>query len=249
MLRLEEIGILPPTEVTLSSDDIHVWVASLDQPAGRVRWLAHLLSADERMRAKRLSFDRQRTHFIVGRGVLRAILANYVGTEPSQLQFCYGLHRKPALVDVCSGRALRFNLSHSDGLALYAVTHDREIGVDLERVRPVADFEQIARRYFTSGEYAVLCALDAAKQHEAFFNCWTRKEAYLKAIGTGLIQSLDSVEVSLAPGEPARLLGVRETRAETEGWSIHELAPAFGYVAALVVKGQGRRVTCRQWWA
>lgn len=236
-----------PADLVLSKDDIHVFCASLDQPAPRIQQLAQSLSADERIRADRFYFEQDQKRFTVGRGLLRTILSSYLGIEPSQLQFCYGRRGKPALAATAGGSKLSFNLSHSQGLALYAVTRDREIGIDIEHVRPMAEAEQIAERFFCVQENAVFRALPPNQKQEAFFNCWTRKEAYLKAIGDGLARPLDQIEVTLAPGETVRLLSIEGDPQEASRWSIQQLIPASGYVGAIIVEEPHGWISCWSW--
>ena len=138
-------------------------------------------------------------------------------------------------------------MSHSQGLALYAITREREIGVDIEHVRPVPEAEQIADRFFSARESAVFRALPPSQKPKAFFNCWTRKEAYIKAIGDGLAWPLDQIEVSLALGEPARLLSIAGDPISAKRWELQELTPACSYVAALAVEGHNWRISCWQW--
>jgi len=246
MTDCDRMWVHPPSDLTLSSNDIHVWRAALDQPTSCFQQLAQSLCAQERVRAERFYFERDRKHFVVGRGILRTILGLYLGIEPSQLQFYYGPRGKPALTETYGGGWLRFNLSHSQGLALYAVTRDREIGIDIEHIRPMPEAEQIAVRFFSVQENAVFRTLPPSQKQTAFFNCWTRKEAYIKALGDGLALPLDQFDVSLAPGEPARLLSIKGDRAITR-WFLQELTPAPDYVAALAVEGQGWCLTCWQW--
>jgi 4'-phosphopantetheinyl transferase len=226
----------------LSSNDVHVWRALLDQPDLCVQQLAQTLSSEELMRAECFHFELDRTRFIVGRGVLRTILGLYLGAEPSRLEFCYGHHGKPHLAERFGAGELRFNLAHSHELALYAFARGREIGVDLEYIRHMPDAEQIAANFFSAREYAMLRALPTSRKEQAFFNCWTRKEAYTKAIGRGLAQSLDQFDVSLVPGEPAGLLNVEGAPEEASRWSSETLTPAPGYVAALAVEGHNWRL-------
>jgi 4'-phosphopantetheinyl transferase len=233
----------PPPNLTLSSNDIHLWGATLDQPALWVQQLAQPLSEEERRKAECFHFEQDRKRFIVGRGVLRTILGLYLGTEPNRLEFCYGHHGKPYLAERFGEGALRFNLAHSYELALYAFTRGREIGVDLEYMRYMPDAEQIAASFFSARENAILHALPTSQKQEAFFNCWTRKEAYIKAIGNGLAQPLDKFDVSLAPGEPACLLNVEGAPEEASRWSLKALTPAPGYVAAMAVEGHNWRLT------
>jgi 4'-phosphopantetheinyl transferase len=270
----------PPESLTLGRDEVHVWRAALDRSAADRQRLEQTLSADERTRAGRFYFQRDREQFIAARGLLRAILGRYLCVEPDQLRFGYSAHGKPALAgnrgqgsgvreqtsrrrpalssphpapdpwpltpDPCSS-SLRFNLSHSHSLALYAITHQRELGVDLEFIRPEVVEEPIAERFFSAAEVAALRALPASIQPEAFFNCWTRKEAYIKARGEGLTIPLDAFEVSLAPEEPAALLSVNGDPAEAARWSLQALAPGPGYVAAVAVEGQDWQLRCWEW--
>lgn len=249
MTALDCTWSFPPADLALSSNDVHVWRVYLDQPAQRLQQLAQTLSADELTKAERFYFERDRKHFIVGRGFLRSILGRYLDIEPGRLQFCYGSHGKPALAETPGRIILRFNLSHSQGLALYAVTCDREIGVDLEYIRPMPEAEQIVKRFFSAREHSVFCSIPPSQKHEAFFHCWTRKEAYLKAIGDGLAHSLDRIEVSLAPGEPAKLLSIEGSPQKAARWSLQELKPAPGYVAAIAVEGSAWRLARWQWLA
>jgi 4'-phosphopantetheinyl transferase len=238
---------LPPPDLALPSEEVHVWQASLNQPPERVRELGQTLSHDEMMRAERFRFERDRRRFIVGRGVLRAILFRYLGIEPEFVQFRYGSRGKPYLAEKVSSCGLRFSLAHSHELALYAFTRDREVGVDLEYVRPMPDAAQIAARFFSAREHAVFCALPKGQKLEAFYSCWTRKEAYLKATGEGLARPLDQFDVSLVPGDPAGLLRVQGDSQEIARWSLQALAPGTGYVAAIAVEGHGWCLACWQW--
>ena len=225
---------VPRARITLAEDEIHVWRVRLHQNAGRVRSLFRQLSTDERHRAGRLRFPVDRDHFIVARGALRHVLSLYAGGEPAALRFCYGAHGKPTLAQESGGDGLRFNLSHSHELALIVVTRCREVGIDLEFIRDDFSALELAARFFSGREAATLRALPEAVRFRAFFNCWTRKEAYIKARGTGLSLPLKSFEVSLAPGAPAVLLHV-EGEPDTL-WSLHDLPLVEpGYAAALVV--------------
>ncbi len=228
-----------PSELALSSNEVHVWRAFLEQPTEHVRQLASVLSASERSRAERFHFERDRRRFTVGRGVLRVILGRYTGIEPGQVRFRYGLYGKPYLAEELERSVLRFNLAHSHALALYAFACGREIGVDLDRVRPMPDAEQIAAQFFSARENRALQALPQAQKLEAFFNCWTRKEAYLKASSEGLARSLDTFDVSLVPGEAARLLYVEGQPEEIDRWSLKTFVPAADHLATLAVEGLG----------
>lgn len=239
----------PPANLMLASDEVHVWCASLEQSPALVEQLAQTLSKDERTRAARFYFEQHKNRFIVGRGILRTLLGSYLSIEPTSVQFCYGPRGKPALSEICSKAKLCFNVSHSQGLALYAVTRDRQIGVDIEQIRPIPNAEEIALRFFSPREHAVISDLPPNQKQKAFFNCWTRKEAYIKAIGEGLAHSLDQIEVTLAPGERANLLSIAGSSQEACRWSLHELVPvpADEYASALVVEGNTSSLSCWQW--
>ncbi|MBV9387294.1 MAG: 4'-phosphopantetheinyl transferase superfamily protein [Chroococcidiopsidaceae cyanobacterium CP_BM_ER_R8_30] len=237
----------PPPNLTLLNKDIHVWCASLNQPISYVQQLAQTLCAEEGIRAKRFYFEQDRQRFIVGRGILRTILGRYLGREPSQIQFHYGPRGKPSLVPACGGSWLRFNLSHSQELAVYAVTRDREIGIDIEYIRPMPEAAQLVARFFSVQENAMFRTLPPSQQQAAFFRCWTRKEAYIKALGDGLALSLDQFDVSLFSDEPARLLGIKGDHTAATRWFLQELIPAPNYIAALAVEGQGFCIQCWQW--
>ena len=222
--------------MTLEEDEVHVWIVRLDLVSGVTDQLQQTLDTDEASRASRFHFEKDRSHFIAARGRLRTILGKYLNLDPKTLRFGYGRQGKPFLFD---NPDLRFNLSHSAGMALIAVTLNREIGIDLERIRPEFASETIAEKFFSAQETASLRALPAEVQPEAFFNCWTRKEAYLKARSDGLSFPLDQFSVSLIPGEPAALLSFVSESDEITRWSVIHLNPGSGYVGALLVEGHG----------
>ncbi len=235
----------PPEELVLSEGELHVWRASLDLKPAHVQALLKTLSTDEISKAERFYFEKDRRYFIASRGLLRTILGRYLKTDPSCLRFEYKLHGKPALVGEGSGNTYSFNLSHSHGLLLLAITRGREIGIDLEFIRAESAEQEIAERFFAPNEVAKLCSLPADQKQEAFFKCWTRKEAYVKAKGEGLMVPLDQFEVSLSPGEPAALLNTA-SYIEASDWSLEELDPGPGYVAALAVQGHVLQLKCWQ---
>jgi 4'-phosphopantetheinyl transferase len=247
----------PPANLTMSGSEVHIWSASLDQPAIAIRRLARTLSAAEWARADRLRFERDRLRFIVGRGLLRTILGRYLNLEPGRVRFHYNTYGKPALAnssDRCqigSHSDLQFNLAHSHGLALYAVARARVVGVDLERIRPIAEADQVVERHFSAQERAVYHALPSDEQRWTWFNCWTCKEAYLKARGQGLQWPLHEIEVSVAPWEwkrkTMRLLRVAGDAQEASRWSIRMLSPAPGYAATLAVSGHDWQLKCWHW--
>ena len=234
----------PPSEVVASENEVHVWRVPLDD--SRITELRSMLSPDECARADRFHFDRDRNHFIVARSSLRTILGAYLKKNPPELSFSYSNYGKPSLFGEPASNELRFNLSHANELALIAVTRNRAIGVDIEFIRPEFASEEIAERFFSRAEVSALRALPADKQNEAFFNCWTRKEAYIKARGMGLSLALDQFDVSLIPGEPAALLNIREEGQEISNWSLYDLYPGNDYIAALAVEGHASSLKCWQ---
>jgi len=230
----------PPAELVLGADEVHVWRAGLVQPPAVIAALAQTLSDDERARAARFHFERDRSAYTVARGALRSLIGRYLGLSPDQLVFGYRDKGKPYLASPQG--ELRFNVSHSGGLALLAFVRSREIGVDIEQRRQLSDLVSLARTSFSPNEYAVFSRLPTADHVEAFFSCWSRKEAFIKATGEGVSQLAD-FDVSLAPGEPAQLLRVP---GETIWW-LQELPGIRDYAAAVVVEGGKVSVGCWEW--
>jgi 4'-phosphopantetheinyl transferase len=213
-----------------------VWLADLDGSSG-----AECLSEEERARAERFVTPELRQRWSAGREFLRRALAAYAGCEPAALSFVYGASGKPALKD----GAVRFNLSHCGPVALLAVTADMDIGVDVELVRPVPEMEHIARRFFAPEEAAALLRLPEIEREQAFFACWTRKEAFVKCLGEGLSHPLDSFEVSMTAAEPARL--IRTAHADLAGYYLEALTPKAGYAAAFATSGRPAIVRTFTW--
>ncbi len=227
-----------PANLELSSHEVHVFSASIQKPLGDLQQLAEILSPDEQLRANNFYFEKDRCRFIVCRSILRRIIGRYLDIKPGDIQFSYGLQSKPALVENSGNYShLQFNLSHSQDLALYAFTLSRQVGIDLEYMRPIDDIDSLAKHFFSEPEYTVLRKLPESQKQVAFFNCWTRKEAYIKATGQGLSLPLNQFEVSFIPGEKARLLRTFTDSKEASLWSLQELTPNPEYIAALAVKG------------
>jgi 4'-phosphopantetheinyl transferase len=248
MAVVEQVWNSPPTHLEAPSNMIHVWRASLDPPVRYIERLMCVLSDAEHVRARQFYFERDRKRFITGRGLLRIILGRYLAFSPHRLQFYYGVAGKPALSASQATQGIEFSVSHSHGLILYAVTCSGRIGIDVEHVRTIPNTDHIAQRSFSLREYAVFRALPLEQRQAAFFYAWTRKEAYLKACGEGLSGELDRIDVSLAPFEPARRLSIRDDPQASSHWSLQELAPAPGYVAAVASEGQsGPPLSCLQW--
>ena len=223
----------PDPNIDLGRDQIHVWRAKLDRPLQDAHSALPCLAEDERARARRFHYDDHRRDFIVARTFLRSVLARYLGRDPAQIKFEYSSHGKPSVQALKRSAPLFFNLTHSHQLALLAVTEKAEIGIDVEFIRAVDD--GIAERFFSRSEVAALRALPSDLQNEAFFNCWTRKEAYIKARGEGLSLALDEFDVSLAPGAPAAIIAISDGE-EASMWRLEHLQPEPGYVGALAIQ-------------
>ena len=236
-----------PARPHLGDTEVHIWRACLEQEAETVQALSSMLAPDERSRADKFYFQKDRAHFIVARGVLRMLLARYLDIAPEQIRFTYNQYGKPALHDNDAASGLRFNVAHAHGVALYALTRGREVGLDIEFIREDFASLEIAARFFSAREVTMLGTLPAELRTHAFFNCWTRKEAYIKALGTGLAQPLDKFTVSLRPDEPAALLSTDDDAQEAARWSLVALPVATGYVAALAVEGCAPVVHYWQW--
>ncbi|MCC7263515.1 MAG: 4'-phosphopantetheinyl transferase superfamily protein [Candidatus Latescibacteria bacterium] len=227
-----------PPFPSLPENQVQVWQTALPQTDEQAASFLPLLSPDETERTGRFLVTRSRAAFAGARGTLRLLLGAYLDSDPRQLRFCYNPQGKPALED----HDLCFNLSHSRGLALYAFSRRLPLGVDVECLRPAAASAQIARRFFSPREVAALEDMSPDRHTEAFFTCWTRKEAYLKARGEGLSLGLRRFAVSL--DGPARLLDTDEGEAETRRWRLCALSPRPGYVGALCAAAGDWELRC-----
>jgi len=245
---LTDVVTTTPAAPPVAPGEVHVWLADVDAvDEGTLADLTATLSSDERERADRFVFDRDRRRFACGRGVLRHLLASYVGADAASLRFAYGAHGKPTL-SIPFDTGLLFNVSNSGSFALVAISRGLELGVDIEAIRPLADGDDIASRFFSPREVAHLQSVPASARHAAFFACWTRKEAYLKALGDGLALPLDTFDVTFVDGEPPRVR-VADDASEGQRWSLIPLSAPSGYAAALVIEGRVDRVKYGTWTA
>jgi len=231
----------------LGMNEAHVWMASLDQPADMVAKLSSLLSQDECQRAERFRRPADRRRFIAGRGILREIVSAYLALAPDEARFVYNKYGKPFISDDQNRGALSFNLSHSNGMALYAVARGRRVGVDIEYVREDFATLEVAERFFSKAEFEALKAAPIDQRVRAFFNCWSRKESYIKAIGMGVSYPLDGFTVSLVPDAAPALLKVDADATEAARWKMYELDAGEGYAAALIVENPPVRLRRFQW--
>lgn len=230
----------------LSAGEVHVWLASLDGDDAEAQ--AELLAPEELERAARMGSPSGRSAFMAGRATLRAILSRYVPTAPAALKIATGPHGKPFLA---GGGDLRFNLSHSASSAassaVYAVTRGREVGVDLERLDRQVPYLRLARRFFSDHEVEQLEELPESRQRRAFFAGWVRKEALVKAWGTGLSTALDQFDVCLLPDRPPRLLAVRSGLGDAARWTLCDVEYDAGHACALAVEAPLGRLSVRRW--
>jgi 4'-phosphopantetheinyl transferase len=229
-----------PKKLDLLLNDVHIWRINLNSSESQLQFVRETLSSDEIARAQRFYFPEHRQRFIAGRGTLRAILGQYLGIDPKQVEFEYQPRGKPLLAAKFADQGLLFNLSHSQDLALLGVSYQHQIGVDLEYIRTMSDLEGLAKRFFSSREYEYLRLFSPQEQQQIFFRYWTCKEAYLKATGDGLVQ-LEEIEISLTPNQPSQLL-------VSGDWNLRELTPAENFAAAVVVAGSNINLHCWEYY-
>jgi len=234
---------LPPETPNLESDSVHVWWTCLDLTRAQAEEACRVLSPDELWRAQRFLFSEDRKRFVARRAILREVLSLYVQLPPDRLTFRYGPYGKPELA--VPGRSwLRFNLSHSHEQLIFALARDREVGIDVEFMRPDLRAGALGECCLSAREVAAWSALPDGLKVQAFFRCWTQKEAYIKARGVGLSIPLDSFDVSVVPGEPAALLNVRGMPGEPLSWSLKSLNVQLDYAATVAAQGQDWVVQC-----
>ena len=234
----------------LNAGDAHVWQASLDRSAAELQVLKASLSEDETSRASRFRAEQDRQLYVVSRGIFRAILSSYLNTSPEQVRFVYGREGKPTLHDSWSHTRISFNLSHSKQFVLYAVAADREVGIDVEWIQPSINFRQIAERFFTAEETALIQTLSHEEGLALFYSTWTCKEAFLKATGVGLSLPLDRVAVSFADDQATVALSLsskENSPVDPSRWSLHRLKVPSHFAAALAVEGKPVHLTLLAW--
>ena len=227
----------PPTHLGLTRVDVDVWNATVVELAQAQDYLETLVDESERKRAQRFHFESDRLRYIVTHGFLRLLLGSYIGCPANAIQFAQRPDGKPMLMVGGDIPDLRFSISHSHQRVLLAIANEREVGIDIEYCRKFADMATLAENLFSVRERAILRSLPAEMREYAFYCCWVRKEAYLKATGQGLSAPLHDFDVTIAPGEPAALLTVQWDAHAIEDWSLYDLPPVPEYAAALAVEG------------
>lgn len=238
---------LPPQKWPLAGSSVHVWAANLNRSAEQISSLEQVISADERERSSRFKTETDRNQFIAGRGLLRTILSSYEQADPARLCFQYNSQGKPTLKSPPGDGPLHFNVAHSKALILIAVTRACPVGVDVEWIHPINDVTDISPAFCSRNEIAKLLATPVSQRMNAFFNLWTRKEAYLKATGDGLSGAPGEVELSFLPEETPRVLAISNDTEVAQRWTVSPLNPAPGFAAAIAVGAKGLQLSCWQW--
>ncbi len=236
-----------PDVLDLADDEVHVWQVSLTRGPEEEAQFRGLLTADEVERAARFHFEKDRSAFIARRGILRLLVGRYMARQPFRESFELNAYGKPSLPSAANGIDLRFNVSFSHSVALMGVTRGRDVGVDIEWIRPDMDYCSIAESFFSLHERYALRSLSDSDRAAGFFACWARKEAYIKARGTGLSMPLDQFDVTVSPDQPPLLLATRDDPLEATRWSLETLYSGPDYAAALAIEGHGLRVSCWEW--
>jgi 4'-phosphopantetheinyl transferase len=234
----------PPKSLTLPENQLHIWRARLACDGGLLRRFEKILSEEERKRAEKFLVTDAKVCFVAARGILRETLGKYTGVDPAEIVLGYGPYGKPFVSAPDTSRAVRFNLSHSHGYAAFVFARGREAGIDIEQIRQEAAGEDIARRFFSQQEVEQLCAMPEEIRTEGFFSCWTRKEAYIKALGQGLQIPLHGFSVSITEVCPQELMGREGSR-----WSLYQFEPAPGFAGAVAAQGKGWQREFWEWQA
>lgn len=232
----------PPNRIILKDKQVHVWCACLKLPMSQVRILNEMLDDDELKRALRYKFVKDYKRFIVSRGLLKIILSRYIHIDPGQICLRYNSFGKPMLNERIGRNYIHFNLSRTDDLALFAITKDRKIGVDVESINLDIEIEGIVERFFSSDEVTALRSLPVELRHKAFFQCWTCKEAFIKAKGKGLTIPLDSFSISLNPEKSPDLVCSKFCADEASRWSLYTFDLGINYCAGLAVEGHNFQI-------
>lgn len=239
-----------PMEATpdthLSGSRVHVWYAALGDACRETDFIS-CLSPEERDRAQRFRFEEHRRRYVAFHGVARTFLGKYLELRPEEIRFQLGPYGKPSVVAEQNPEGLSFNMSESQGHALYGITRERAVGVDIERIRDVNNMERIITDTFTPAEQAAFRGLSMDEKRGMFFACWTRKEAFVKAVGLGLSLPLSSFDAPLGGETPAPLSRLDGNVGDASRWTIHPLTPVEGLAGAVAIESPVASLCCRRW--
>ena len=230
----------------LMDSDLNIWRASLSGSLDELSYFDSLLSPDEKARAERFYFERDRNRYIFGRGILRVLVGSYLQVEASKITFVYGPHGKPAIESMHSNKTLQFNLAHSNEWAVYAFGWDQPLGIDLEHIRPMPDVDDLAERFFSATESALIHSLADEQKWETFFTIWTCKEAFLKASGSGLTSPLNQFEVSPKASGGMRLTSISGNPKPAARWRVEIFKPIADYQSAIAVEDHSGKIIFHQ---
>ncbi len=226
----------------ISDGDIHIYRQSIDAPLDKLDFFRKLLSQDELQRANRFRFDKDRNHFISGRGLLRIILGKYLNESPASVKISYLDKGKPYI----ESSPVKFNLAHSGGKAFYAFALNIEVGIDLEKIKEMPDAADIAERFFSEDEVNEFRTVEKDNIETAFFNCWTRKEAFIKAIGEGLSHPLADFSVTLKPGDEPKFLMIKNKPDEVKEWSLFDIEAESNFISSLALKAKNVNIIYKE---
>jgi 4'-phosphopantetheinyl transferase len=223
----------------LTGPVVHIWPVVTQVPELVAKELEFVLQPEEKCRADQFRLEHLRRSFIARRAALRVLLRHYLDVGATRIEFSYETRGKPK---IAGNATVRFNVSHSGGLALFAFADHSDVGIDVEQIRSLPDMQSIADCHFCSQEAAELLSLPPDQREHAFFLCWTRKEAYIKATGDGLSMPLNEFRMTLRPDEPAALLHLAHDANATKSWALHDLNLDSNYAAALAYQDTPRRL-------
>jgi 4'-phosphopantetheinyl transferase len=232
---------------TIAPGEVHVWTARPSSEGVSLVALEALLNPQEKSAAYRFVFERHRLNYIFAHGVLRQILGAYIDRPPGEIQFRHNAYGKPFLLEAGERERTQFNMSHSHGIVLVALTLDRRIGADVEQLRTLDSFPAIAQSNFTTQERAYISGFPPEQQQDAFYKCWTRKEAFIKAVGKGLSIPLNTFDASIPEGQPGRRITAPKEAPDVESWWLSDLSAPEGYAGAVAVEQQFDRLVYREW--
>jgi 4'-phosphopantetheinyl transferase len=226
----------------LCEDEIHIYRSTLEKPPAEVKQLEKILSPDEIEKAYKFKFETDRNNYIVGRAFLRNILNKYLEIDASKINFSYAEKGKPFIKD----SIVKFNLAHSKSYVVYAFTLEKEVGIDLEYLKEMPDAREIAKGFFSKDETHELDKVSEKNLELAFFNCWTRKEAFIKAVGEGLSYPLADFTVTLIPGDEPEIIWIKKNPEEINDWSMINIEVKENYISSLAIKSKGVRIIYKE---